>query len=80
MLKVGVLCAVVAQSNPGRTKTKTKGLAVSARVILTHFVGVKLTHLGEDGGLLAAADVDSGASSGRCPAESCNIWPDCVPA
>ena len=34
-------------------------------IILTHFVGVKLTHLGEDGGFLAAADVDSGASSGN---------------
>src|SRR3954465_109348 len=40
-------------------------VGVSAAVILTHFVGVNLTHLGEDGGLLAAADVDSGASSGN---------------
>jgi hypothetical protein len=32
-------------------------LGVSAGVILIHFVGVELTHLGEDGGLLAAADV-----------------------
>ncbi|QGB08030.1 hypothetical protein [Bordetella holmesii] len=37
---------------------------VSADVILTHRVGVNLTHLGDDGGLLAADNVDSGASSG----------------
>ncbi|WP_175216793.1 SOS response-associated peptidase, partial [Achromobacter marplatensis] len=36
---------------------------VSADVILTHRVGVNLTHLGNDGGLLAADNVDSGASS-----------------
>ncbi|AHV93305.1 putative transposase [Bordetella holmesii ATCC 51541] len=40
------------------------GQGVSADVILTHRVGVNLTHLGDDGGLLAADNVDSGASSG----------------
>ena len=38
-------------------------LDVSADVKLTHCAGVKVTHLGEDGGLLAV-DVDPGASSG----------------
>jgi hypothetical protein len=38
---------------------------VSAGVILTHFVEVKLTHLGEDGGLLAAEDAYPGAGSGN---------------
>ncbi|MFA5488341.1 MAG: hypothetical protein WC284_03895, partial [Candidimonas sp.] len=37
---------------------------VSAGVILTHPVGVNLTHLGNDGGFLATDNVDSGASSG----------------
>ena len=37
---------------------------VSADVILTHPVGVNLTHLGNDGGFLATDNVDSGASSG----------------
>ncbi|MCD0257070.1 hypothetical protein JWH11_02535, partial [Xanthomonas melonis] len=36
---------------------------VSADVKLTHCGEVKVTHLGHDGGLLKAADVDSGASS-----------------
>ena len=39
-------------------------LGVSAGVILIHFVGVKMTHLGEDGGFLAADDADPGAGSG----------------
>ena len=39
--------------------------AVSAGVILTHFVEVKLTHLGEDGGLLAAENAYPGAGSGN---------------
>ena len=39
-------------------------VAVSADVILTHPVGVNLTHLGNDGGFLATDNVDSGASSG----------------
>src|SRR5690606_35627259 len=39
-------------------------IAVSAGVILTHPVGVNLTHLGNDGGFLATDNVDSGASSG----------------
>ncbi|MGD3338403.1 hypothetical protein AB5N79_24005, partial [Xanthomonas citri pv. citri] len=38
--------------------------AVSADVKLTHSAEVKVTHLGHDGGLLKAADVDSGAGSG----------------
>ncbi|WP_218951521.1 hypothetical protein, partial [Eoetvoesiella caeni] len=38
---------------------------VSADVILTHCAGVKLTHLGEYGGFLAAGYVDPGASSGN---------------
>ena len=37
---------------------------VVAGVILTHPVGVNLTHLGNDGGFLATDNVDSGASSG----------------
>ena len=37
---------------------------VIADVILAHPVGVNLTHLGNDGALLAAEDVDSAASSG----------------
>jgi len=37
---------------------------VSARVILTPCDEVKVTHLGEYGGFLEAADVDPGASSG----------------
>ncbi|OWT61680.1 host specificity protein J, partial [Achromobacter marplatensis] len=41
-----------------------ESISVSADVILTHRVGVNLTHLGNDGGLLAADNVDSGASSG----------------
>lgn len=40
-----------------------KPLVVSADVKLTHCAGVKVTHLGDDGGLLAV-DVDPGASSG----------------
>src|SRR5690606_34808771 len=40
------------------------GIFVSAGVILTHPVGVNLTHLGNDGGFLATDNVDSGASSG----------------
>jgi hypothetical protein len=43
---------------------------VSAGVILTHVVGVKMTHLGEDGGILAADDADPEAGSGdqgTCP-------------
>ncbi|WP_233239052.1 hypothetical protein, partial [Bordetella sp. LUAb4] len=39
-------------------------LDVGAGVILTHVVGVNLTHLSNDGGLLAINNVDSGASSG----------------
>jgi hypothetical protein len=39
-------------------------LVVSAEVILTPCDEVKVTHLGEDGGFLEAADVDPGASSG----------------
>lgn len=39
-------------------------VGVSAGVILTHPVGVNLTHLGNDGGFLATDNVDSGASSG----------------
>ena len=39
--------------------------AVSADVKLTHCAEVKVTHLGEDGGLFGAADVDPGASSGN---------------
>jgi hypothetical protein len=39
-------------------------ITVSAGVILIHFVGVKMTHLGEDGGFLAADDADPGAGSG----------------
>jgi hypothetical protein len=39
-------------------------LRVSARVILTPCAEVKVTHLGEYGGFLEAADVDPGASSG----------------
>ncbi|WP_233155040.1 hypothetical protein, partial [Candidimonas nitroreducens] len=38
--------------------------SVSVDVILTHPVGVNLTHLGNDGGFLATDNVDSGASSG----------------
>lgn len=37
---------------------------VSAGVILTHPVDVKLTHLGEDDGFFGAVDVDPGGSSG----------------
>jgi ATP-dependent DNA ligase len=37
---------------------------VSGGVILIHCVGVKLTHLGDDGGLLAAEDTYPGAGSG----------------
>jgi hypothetical protein len=37
---------------------------VSARVILTPCAEVRVTHLGEYGGFLEAADVDPGASSG----------------
>jgi hypothetical protein len=44
--------------------TKTEQNLVSAGVILTHCVGVKMTHMGDDGGFWAAADVDPGASSG----------------
>src|SRR5690606_21933423 len=44
--------------------TSRSPLAVSAGVILTHPVGVNLTHLGNDGGFLATDNVDSGASSG----------------
>ena len=44
---------------------RESAIAVSAGVILTHCVGVKVTHLGEDGGFLAAGDADSGASSGN---------------
>lgn len=39
-------------------------LHVSAGVILTHPVDVKLTHLGEDDGFFGAVDVDPGGSSG----------------
>ncbi|WP_434991016.1 arsenic resistance protein, partial [Xanthomonas melonis] len=39
-------------------------IGVSADVKLTHSAEVKVTHLGHDGGLLKAADVDSGAGSG----------------
>ena len=39
------------------------GTVVGAEVILTHCAEVKVTHLGEDDGLLAV-DVDPGASSG----------------
>jgi hypothetical protein len=39
-------------------------IRVSTGVILTHCTGVKVTHLGEDGSFLEAADVDPGASSG----------------
>jgi hypothetical protein len=45
-------------------KPNQNALSVSAGVILTHFAGVKVTHLGDDGGHLAAGDVASGASSG----------------
>jgi len=38
--------------------------SVSAGVILTHCVEVKLTHLGEDRGFSAAEDANPGASSG----------------
>jgi hypothetical protein len=41
-----------------------ESLSVSTGVILTHCTGVKVTHLGEDGSFLEAADVDPGASSG----------------
>ncbi|WP_251866016.1 hypothetical protein, partial [Achromobacter sp. Marseille-Q4962] len=54
---VGIRClfgSVILQSSFG----------VSAGVILTHPVGVNLTHLGNDGGFLATDNVDSGASSG----------------
>ncbi len=50
-------------------------LLVSAGAILTHVVGVKVTHLGEDGGFLAADDADSGAGSGdqgARPSRRCN--------
>ena len=43
---------------------KKNVIVVSADVILTHPVGVNLTHLGNDGGFLATDNVDSGASSG----------------
>lgn len=47
-----------------RLETLLDPLHVSADVILTHPVGVNLTHLGNDGGFLATDNVDSGASSG----------------
>ena len=37
---------------------------VNAEVILTYAVGVKMTRLGVDGGLVAAEDADPGAGSG----------------
>ncbi|MGD3338298.1 hypothetical protein AB5N79_23400, partial [Xanthomonas citri pv. citri] len=45
-------------------KLQRLNLGVSADVKLTHSAEVKVTHLGHDGGLLKAADVDSGAGSG----------------
>ena len=53
----------------GRHWAETLG-SVSAGVILTHFVGVKLTHLGEDGGF-CAAHADSGANSVLAPTNRC---------
>jgi hypothetical protein len=47
-----------------RNKMQAMSIAVSTGVILTHCTGVKVTHLGEDGSFLEAADVDPGASSG----------------
>src|SRR5690606_42161092 len=45
--------------------TRSRGrILVSAGVILTHPVGVNLTHPGNDGGFLATDNVESGASSG----------------
>ncbi|WP_251865492.1 hypothetical protein, partial [Achromobacter sp. Marseille-Q4962] len=57
------MTALVAMAN----RVKPMGhrpINVSAGVILTHPVGVNLTHLGNDGGFLATDNVDSGASSG----------------
>jgi transposase InsO family protein len=48
----------------GQFRGLPRAIRVSAGVILIHFVGVKLTHLGEHGGFWAADDVDPGASSG----------------
>jgi len=54
----------VRQPWPNRTvDTDTLRQGVGAEVILTHCAEVKVTHLGEDDGLLAV-DVDPGASSG----------------
>lgn len=47
-----------------RVRSLAKEEVVSAGVILIHFVEVKLTHLGDDGGLLAAEDAYPEASSG----------------
>jgi hypothetical protein len=47
-----------------RINTLRVDSVVSAGVILTHPVDVKLTHLGEDDGFFGAVDVDPGGSSG----------------
>ena len=49
-------------------------LGVSAAVILTHCAGVKVTHLGEYGGFLAADDVDPGGSSGDQGIDAARGW------
>jgi hypothetical protein len=49
-------------------------LVVTAHVILTHLAAVKLTRPGEDAGLLAAAYVDSGGSSGNQGIDAARCW------
>src|SRR5689334_18780936 len=53
---------------------KSGSFGVSADVILTHLAGVKLTHLGEYGGFLAADNVDPGASSGDQGINATRCW------
>ncbi|MCD0278820.1 hypothetical protein JWH04_07675, partial [Xanthomonas melonis] len=60
----GTACEPAAQGVRQRTELATQRMRVSADVKLTHSAEVKVTHLGHDGGLLKAADVDSGAGSG----------------
>jgi hypothetical protein len=57
-------CSTCSASVASSPSVRVKRVPVSAKVILTPCDEVKVTHLGEDGGFLEAADVDPGASSG----------------
>jgi hypothetical protein len=56
--------AMVAVRLTSQQKSGPESQVVSADVKLTHCAEVKVTHLGEDGGLLGRRHVDPGASSG----------------